>query len=96
MLRVDAYNQVMATYKPQGVNAPKRTNNAAPAARDQVQISSYGQDLAIARNAVKESSDVREDKVAQMKEKYGTDGQMPDVDMDDFASVLISKFQGVF
>lgn len=96
MLRVDAYNQVMATYKPQGVRAPKRTNNtAAPVARDQVQISSFGQDLAVAKKAVKESSDVREDLVEKMKAKYGTEGQMPEVDMDDFASVLLSKFQGV-
>lgn len=94
MMRIDAYNQVMTAYRPQGVKSTAKTANTAPAARDQVQISSLGQDLSIAKNAVKDASDIREDKVAEMKAKYGTDGQMPDIDMDDFASVLISKFSG--
>ena len=94
MMRIDAYNQVMATYKPQGVKTPAKAKAAAPAARDQVQISSLGQDLSVAKNAVKEAPDVREDLVAEMKAKYGTDGQTPEVDMDDFASVLLSKFAG--
>lgn len=95
MMRIDAYNQVMSTYKPKNIKAPKRTNNSAPVARDQVSISSLGQDLAIARKAVSDASDIREDKVAQMKEKYG-EGKNPQVDMDDFASTLLAKYQGVF
>ena len=95
MMRIDAYNQVMSTYKPQGVKAPRKTNNTSAVARDQVQISSLGQDLAVAKKAVGESSDVREDLVAAMKEKYG-EGKNPQVDTGDFASVLLSKYQGVF
>lgn len=96
MMRIDAYNQVMTAYKPQGVKTPAKTNNTAAAARDEVQISSFGQDLAVAKNAVKEVPDIREDKVAEMTAKYGTEGQTPQVDMDDFASVLLSKYQGAF
>lgn len=97
MMRIDAYNQVMTAYKPQSVKTPAKTNGTTQAAaRDQVQISSFGQDLAVAKNAVKDAPDIREDKVAEMTAKYGTEGQTPDVDLDDFASVLLSKYQGAF
>ncbi len=97
MMRIDAYNQVMATYKPQGVRAPKKTQNSSIiSGRDQLQISSFGQDLAVAKSAVKDAPDIREDKVSEMTAKYGTEGKTPDVDLDDFASVLLSKYQGVF
>ena len=97
MMRIDAYNQVMSAYKPQSVKTPAKANTSqAAAARDEVQISSFGQDLAVAKNAVKDAPDIREDKVAEMTAKYGTEGQMPEVDMDDFASVLLSKYQGAF
>ena len=94
MMRIDAYNQVMAAYKPQGVKTPQKTASAVPMGRDEVQISSKGKDLGIAKNAVKDAPDVREDLVSEMKAKYGTDGQMPDIDMDDFASVLLDKYMG--
>ncbi len=97
MMRIDAYNQVMAAYQPKSVKAqPKVNNNKAPMARDEVHISSFGADLAIAKGAVKNSPDVREDVVAEMSKKYGTEGETPSVDMDDFASVLLSKYSGVF
>lgn len=96
MMRIDAYNQVMTAYKPQTVKTPAKAGTTQVAARDEVQISSFGQDLAVAKNAVKDAPDVREDKVAEMTAKYGTEGQTPDVDLDDFASVLLSKFQGAF
>ena len=94
MMRIDAYNQVMASYKPQNVGQPKKTSQSASMGRDQVQISNLGQDLGIAKNAVKESPDVREDLVAEMKAKYGVEGKVPDVDIDDFADKLLSNFAG--
>ena len=95
MMRVDAYNQVMAAYQPKSVKAKPQVNAQRPAmGRDQVEISSFGADLAIAKNAVKNAPDIREDKVAEMTAKYGVDGTTPQVDLDDFASVLMSKFQG--
>lgn len=96
MMRVDAYNQVMATYKPQSTKAPNRTSASPIAVKDELHISSFGQELAVAKKAVSDAPDIREDKVAEMTAKYGTDGKTPDVDMDDFASVLLSKYQGIF
>ncbi|MBR1628657.1 MAG: flagellar biosynthesis anti-sigma factor FlgM [Lachnospiraceae bacterium] len=96
MMRIDAYNQVLATYKPQSVKPKARVNNQSTIVQDRLQISSFGQDLAIAKNAVKNAPDIREDKVSEMTDKYGTDGQTPSIDMDDFASVLLAKYQGAF
>ena len=95
MMRIDAYNQVMATYQPKSVKAkPKLGAQQVSMGRDEVSISSFGAELAIAKNAVKNAPDIREDKVAEMTAKYGVDGSTPSVDMDDFASVLLSKYQG--
>ena len=49
-----------------------------------------GKDLQIAKNAVKNSAEVRADKVADLKQKIESGNY--NVDMDDFASVLLSKF----
>ena len=95
MMRIDAYNQVYAAYKPKSVkNRSNISSSQAPVGTDQLQLSSFGQELAIAKNAVKNSPDVREDLVAEMSAKYGRDGQTPSVDMDDFASVLMAQYRG--
>jgi negative regulator of flagellin synthesis FlgM len=58
--------------------------------RDQVQISSAGRDFQIAKQAVAEASDIREDKVAEMKQKLEAGNYQ--VDAGDFASVLLAKY----
>ena len=95
MMRIDAYNQVYAAYKPKSVKTRSNISSSqAPVGTDRLQLSSFGQELAIAKNAVKNSPDVREDLVAEMSAKYGRDGQTPSVDMDDFASVLMAQYRG--
>ncbi|MEE3481904.1 MAG: flagellar biosynthesis anti-sigma factor FlgM, partial [Lachnospiraceae bacterium] len=60
---------------------------------DEVQISSFGRDFQVAKQAVADASDVREDVVSEMKAKYSGDVQ---VDVDDFASVLLQKYNQAF
>jgi negative regulator of flagellin synthesis FlgM len=60
------------------------------AARDEVQLSSFGRDYQIAKKAVAEASDIREDKVAEMKQKLASDNYQ--VDTGDFASKLLEKY----
>jgi len=90
-MRVDAFNaisQVYSTGKSTGVKSAKKTSTSG---RDEVQISSFGRDYQVAKKAVSDTSDIREDKVAEMKAKYaGSDVQ---VDVDDFASKLLAKFE---
>ena len=64
-MRVEAYNSVAQIYKTNraaGASAAAKTEKS----RDQVEISSIGYDYQIAKQAVAEASDIREDKVAEL------------------------------
>lgn len=89
-MRIEAYHQVAQVYnttKSQGAAGVKKTSMG----RDEVQISSAGRDFQIAKQAVAEASDIREDKVAEMKDRIGSGNYQ--VDTGDFASMLLSKYQ---
>lgn len=88
-MRIDAYNQISQVYK---TNASGRTKKADRAAysRDEVQISSTGRDYQIAKQAVAEAADIREDKVAELKAKV--DSGNYSVDTADFASKLLENY----
>lgn len=92
-MRIDAYNQVTQLYKaskPNKVSSSKSVSSA----RDEVQISSAGRDFQVAKSAVAGASDVREDKVAEMKAKIASGNYK--VSADDFASKLLEKYNSVF
>lgn len=92
-MRIEAYNQVAALYqanKSTRTSAVKNVN----APRDQVHISSAGKDFQIAKQAVANASDIREDKVAELKNKV--DSGSYQVDAGDFASKLLEKYQELF
>ena len=85
-MRIDAYNQVAQLYGIQkNLKTQKAQNAAGP--RDQVSISQAGRDYQVAKSAVSEASDIREDKVAEMKSKYESNDYQ--VDTGDFASKLL-------
>ena len=88
-MRIEAYNQVAQLYnKNKTVKAQK--TDVTSAARDEVQISSFGRDYQIAKQAVAEASDIREDRVAEMKTKLESNNYQ--VDTEDFASKLLDKY----
>ncbi len=88
-MRIEAYNQVAQLYKTNKTSGTKAANKASMG-RDEVQISSFGRDYQIAKKAVAEASDIREDKVAEMKAKFESDTYQ--VDAGDFASKLLAKY----
>ena len=88
-MRIEAYNQVAQLYKT-NKQTSTRAAGSAGMGRDEVQISSFGRDYQIAKKAVAEASDIREDKVADIKNKIDTGSYQ--VDTGDFASVLFAKF----
>lgn len=88
-MRIEAYNQVAQIYKAnKAISKPKTAGMST--SRDEVQISSFGRDYQIAKQAVAESSDIREDKVAQLAAKVKSGNY--DVDVDIFAGKLIEKY----
>ena len=90
-MRIEAYNQVAQIYGNKSTKAKSSVNQTTSYGKDEVQISSFGKDLQVAKQAVKNSPDVREDKVAQLKSQM--DAGTYSVNTDDFASILLEKFQ---
>ena len=87
-MRIDAFAQVQQMYnqaKPMQVKKQAKTSFA-----DQVQISSLGKDIQTAKSAVNSASDVREDKVNDIKNRIANGTY--DVSMDDFADKLLSAY----
>lgn len=92
-MRIDAYNQISQIY---GVQKNMRTaKTAAVSGRsDQLSISQAGRDFQVAKSAVAQASDIREDKVAQLKNMV--DSGQYQVDEGDFASKLLEKYNSLF
>ena len=89
-MRVDTLSQVAQLYNTPKPTKTSKTNGIASMGRDQVHISSAGRDFQIAKQAVAEASDIREDKVAEVKSKI--DSGNYNVDTEDFASVLLNAY----
>ena len=88
-MRIEAYNQVAQIYKSNKTAGTAKTGKNA-AGRDEVQISSFGRDYQIAKQAVAEPSDIREEKTAAVAAKVRSGNY--EVSMDDFASKLLERY----
>lgn len=65
-MRIEAYNQIASIYKTSKTGKVQQPYGVSTG-RDEVQISQLGRDYQIAKQAVAEASDIREDKVAELK-----------------------------
>lgn len=89
-MRIDALNQVGQIYD---AKANRKVNHASKAAdSDKVEISSFGKDLQIAKQAVAGASDIREDKVAEYKKRIA-DGTYY-VSAEAFADKILAEYDG--
>ena len=92
VMRIESYNQVAGLYKgSKSGKAPRPYDTAV--GRDEVTISRAGYDYQITRQAVAEASDVREDKVAQLKARVESGSYK--VDSGDFASKLLERYHAL-
>ena len=87
-MRIEAYNQVTQVYN--SAKASKLKGAQGTSKRDEVQISQAGRDYQVAKQAVAETSDIREDKVAQLKAEIASGNYK--VEAGDFAARLIQKY----
>ena len=88
-MRIEACNQIIQTYNS---TRPSKAKSAASTDwRDQVQISSRGYDYQIAKQAVAETPDIREDRVAPLKNSIASGSYK--VEPGDFAAKLIEKYE---
>ena len=91
-MRIDAFNAVSQVY---GTNAKLKAQATGKTekATDKVEISQAGKDIQIAKKAVKDAPDIREDKVAEIKAaiKNGT----YKVSDESFAEKLLKAYDSV-
>ena len=93
-MRIDAYNQVAQVYGVQqkSISALSKTNGLSMG-KDQLSISQVGYDHQIAKSAVAEASDVREDKIAIIKAQINAGTYS--VNPEDFANKLLNQYNNV-
>ena len=89
-MRIDAYNQIAQLYGAQKTYNTQKTNKSASMGSDQLSISQAGYSYQAAKAAVAGASDVREDKVAELKAKIQNGTYS--VDPEDFANKLLEKY----
>lgn len=91
IMRIDAYNKIEQVYQTTA-KSDKMKKEKKVLKDDTLEISQTGKDIHIARQAVQETSDIREDKVNDLKERIanGTYG----VSMSDVAEKLVENFFG--
>ena len=87
-MRIDAYNQVSQIY--QTSKKPSVSKSGAVYSSDKVEISQFGKDYQLAKQAVAAAPDVRADKVAEIKSKI--DAGTYEVGAEDFAAKLAEKY----
>ncbi|MDR1699812.1 MAG: flagellar biosynthesis anti-sigma factor FlgM [Lachnoclostridium sp.] len=89
-MRIDAYMQVNQVYNSGKLN--KNDKKVAHKTSDSLEISNFGKDYHIAKQAVKDVSDVREDKVQMFKEQLNAGTY--NVSIEDIANSLANRLIG--
>ncbi len=88
-MRIDALNAISQVYQ---ASKPNKINRTSTVSRtDEVQISSFGRDLQIAKQAVKNAPDVRSEITGSIKASI--DKGTYSVSGEDFASKLLEKYE---
>lgn len=91
-MRVEFISQVASLYKTSKTTTNKNVSGAA-SSRDELSISQIGYDYQIAKQAVAEASDIREDKISQLKKQVSSNQYS--VDTEDFASKLLKQYNAM-
>lgn len=87
-MRIEAYNQINQIYNPEKTNKLKQSVKTG--SNDKVEISQKGRDYQIAKKAVADTADVREDLVEEYKAKLKSGNY--NVSAGDFANKVIESY----
>ena len=88
-MRIEAYNQVTQIYSSSRATKAKGADGVKK--RDEVQISRAGRDYQVAKQAVADAPDIREDRVIQVRNRMASGNYK--VDNGDFAAKLLEKYE---
>lgn len=87
-MRVDAVNQISQIYKPSGTKKFSKQDSVSH--RDAYEISQSAKDYQIAKNAVAQAPDVREAKIADLKEALASGSY--NVSAQEVAEKIVSRY----
>lgn len=91
IMRIDAYNKIGQMYQ---VNTKKPVNKQSKAQKsDKIEISDFGQSLAIAKQVVHDAPDVRMDRVMELKEQISSGKYQ--VSNEEIADKLLGQYFSV-
>lgn len=93
-MRIDAYNQIQQIYGNKGIKKTEEKRVNSSSFKDQLLLSAAGKDAQIAKQAVANTPDVREDVVAALKEQINNGTY--EVSTEDFANKLLEKYSDLF
>ena len=88
-MRIEAYTQVQQIYNTSKTNKAQKASNVSFS--DQLELSSMGKDMQVAKQAVQNSPDVREDLVAKYTAQIQTGTYQ--VSSESFADKLIRHME---
>ncbi len=88
-MRINAYNQISQIYQANKIKKTAKSGNTSSVV-DQYQVSQSGKDYQVAKAAISQTSDVREDKVAQYKEALASGTY--NVSSQEVAETIVSKY----
>lgn len=86
-MRIEAYSQIQQIYNTNRTTKTQEKKNVRPT--DQLQISSMGRDMQIAKEAARAASDIREEVTAPLKASI--EAGTYHVSTESFADKLFSK-----
>lgn len=87
-MRINSMAQVSQIYNVSSTTKTRKTDKASK--QDELELSSTGLDYQVAKKAIQNSSDVRQEKVDDLKQRI--DSGEYDVSNEDFAQLLIDRF----
>jgi len=87
-MRIEAYSQVQQLYSTK--KSVKTASTSSVSRKDAVELSSKGMDFQLARKAVKEAADIREDITAPIKAQVQNGTY--EVSGESFAEKLLAKY----
>ena len=88
-MRIEAYTQVQQIYKTSKTSKSQKKSGIS--ASDQLEISSFGREYQIAKQAVAASADIREDVTAPLKKSIQAGTY--EVSVEKFADKLLQKYE---
>ena len=93
-MRIDAYNQIQQIYGSKSIKKTEEKRVTSSSFKDQLLLSAAGKDAQIAKQAVANTPDVREDVIEPLKQQI--DNGTYEVSVDDLAGKLLEKYSGLF